>query len=235
MLGNQDPAHGWAQQWGDSPAPPIGGGNGSWAEQPTSQKYLLTVFWAIGLISASARGDITPTTNAELVFVILCEVGGCVVFGLVLARKMLPPFRLDCLLTIFLKKHHHCRDQLDLYRHPAPRGENREGRGGAAAVLGAQRKHPEGGAVEGPAVHGARLAPRRRLQRTGPAGEAPARDGSRTAVGLNRASLSPSASGLALAEVQTLRTGGICTANSCSAFLSFAGCRSRCLRSCSSP
>ena len=104
MLGNQDPAHGWAQQWGDSPAPPIGGGNGSWAEQPTSQKYLLTVFWAIGLISASARGDITPTTNAELVFVILCEVGGCVVFGLVLARKMLPPSRLDCLLTICLKQ-----------------------------------------------------------------------------------------------------------------------------------
>jgi hypothetical protein len=38
----------------------------------------------VGLVSSSARGDIRPQTDVEMLFVILCEVVGCVACGIIL-------------------------------------------------------------------------------------------------------------------------------------------------------
>ena len=47
-------------------------------------KYIRTYYWGVGLVSSSARGDIKPQTDGEIVFVILCEVIGCVACGIIL-------------------------------------------------------------------------------------------------------------------------------------------------------
>lgn len=106
LLGNDEDGQGWAV----NPHMSLGQDEADlWIKHNDTvfYKYIRTYYWGVGLVSSSARGDIKPQTDGEIIFVILCEVIGCVACGIILgcAAAAAAPTTSDHLLTDPLARH----------------------------------------------------------------------------------------------------------------------------------